>query len=88
MLNARAFANAATTVIVVIFVICRLVAWVAPEFLFQVGQSWFHTIQLESSQMSSSLSFGTLLLGLVSAAVVTWFITYALIVLYNKWAEK
>jgi hypothetical protein len=87
MLNAKVFANATTAVVVAIFVVCRLVAGLAPDFLFQVGQSWFHTIQLESSQISSSSSIGPLLIGLVSAAVVAWVITYATINLYNKWTE-
>lgn len=88
MLNAKAFANATTAVGVIVFIICRLIAWIAPNFLFQIGQSWFHTIQLESSQMSNSVSVGILLLGLVSAVIVTWLITYGTISLYNKWAEK
>lgn len=88
MLNAKAFANATTCVSVGFFVVCRLVAWLAPDFLFRIGQSWVHTISLQSNEMTSTYTFGTLLLGLVSAAVVTWVATYAAISLYNKWSEK
>lgn len=88
MLNAKAFANAATIVVVAAFIICRIAAWIIPSFLFQVGQSWFHTIQMEPGQITGSLTFGALLLGLISAAIVTWLMAYSIITLYNKWAKE
>lgn len=88
MLNANAFANATASVAVGFFIVCRVVAWLAPDFLFQIGQSWVHTVELESTQVTGSFAFGPLLLGLVSAAVVTWVVTYVTVVLYNKWSEK
>lgn len=88
MLNAKAFANALTVVMVAVFIICRVAAWLVPDFLFKVGQSWFHTMQLESNPMSNTFFLGTFVLGLISATVVTWVMGYTTIILYNKWAAK
>ena len=87
MLNARAMAHAAATIIAAMFVVCRIVAWISPSFLFALAQSWFHTVSLEPLQTMVSISFGTELLGFVSAVILTWVVTYLTILLYNKWAK-
>ena len=88
MLNANAFANASAVVVAAVFIICRIAVIIMPDFVFKVGQSFLHTVRLESGQVSGSLSFGTFILGLVSAVALTWVITFAVITLYNKLVEK
>ena len=47
MVNSSVLAHAVATVVGVGYVLCRLIAAVAPQVLFSVGQSWFHTVNLE-----------------------------------------
>ncbi len=87
MLNAKAFANAASTVMAVWVVACAAVSFVAPDLLFNIAQSWMHTINLESVKATVTPNLGSLLLGLVSATGLTWVTTYTVIWLYNRWVK-
>lgn len=88
MLNVKAFANAATVVTVVFYVICALLSYAAPDLIFSISRSWIHSINLESVRAPFNPDLGLLLWGLVSLAVITWVTTYATIALYNKWAKN
>lgn len=87
MLNAKAFANASTVVVLALYVVCRIASLVAPDFLFGIAQSWFHTFSVESLKGTEPLVLGVFLFGGVSLAVLTWVTTYVTIVLYNRWAK-
>ena len=87
MVNSMASANALATVVGVGYILCRLIAAVAPGFLFNVGQSWFHTVNLEPLRTSGSMSAGMFFLGLVSSVVVSWVAAFATAELYRRWAE-
>lgn len=87
MLNAKAFANAVTTVTVVFYVVCAALAILAPDLIFSISQSWMHSINLESVKATTNPSFGLLIWGLVTLTVLTWVTTYAAIWLYNRWAK-
>ncbi|MBI2086282.1 hypothetical protein HYT74_02990 [Candidatus Daviesbacteria bacterium] len=87
MLNAKAFANAAAAVMAVWVLACTTLAYVAPDLLFSMAQSWTHAINLESVRATFTPNLGSLLLGLVSATLLTWVTTYGIITLYNKWAK-
>ncbi|MBI2018438.1 hypothetical protein HYS96_01905 [Candidatus Daviesbacteria bacterium] len=87
MLNAKAFANAASAVMGIWVVVCALVSYIAPDLLFTIAQSWMHTINLEVAKTTFSPNLGLLLLGLVSATGLTWITTYGTISLYNKWVR-
>ncbi|MBI3109807.1 hypothetical protein HYZ06_02080 [Candidatus Daviesbacteria bacterium] len=88
MLNAKAFANAASAVMAVWVVACAALSFIAPELLFSVAQSWMHTVNLETVKATFSPDLGGLLMGFVSAVGLTWITTYAIISLYNKWAKS
>lgn len=88
MLNAKAFANAATTVMAVWVLACALLSYIAPDLLFTVAQSWMHTINLESVKATFSPNLGLLIWGLVSATGLTWLTTYSLAALYNRFTKK
>lgn len=87
MLNAKAFANAASSVMGIWVVACAALSYVAPDLLFSIAQSWMHTINLETVKTAFTPNLGSMLLGLISATGLTWITTYGTISLYNKWAK-
>jgi len=88
MLNSKAFANAATIVGLGLYVVCRIATLVAPDLLFSIGQSWFHTFTIESMKTTVSFNIGTFIFGGVSLVVVTWGTVYVFAEVYNKLAKK
>lgn len=88
MLKSQPFATAIATVVGVAYVLCRIVAALAPQFLFRVAQSWFHTVNLDSSLARGSMSFSMFLFGLISSVVLSWVAAYAVAELYNRWAKE
>ncbi len=87
-LNEMAFANAFTAVGIGVYVLCRLVSLVAPDLLFSVGKSWFHTFSLDSVRTVVPMDLGTFLLGGVTLGALTWVTFYAGAMLYNNLAKK
>ena len=88
MLNSKAYANAATLVVVVASFICWVVTVVAPDFAFNLASSWMHMLNLNAVRMSSTASFGGALVGFVSLGVVVWVSVYAFAEVYNRLAKK
>ena len=86
-LNSLALANAATVVLLVVYVFCRILSLLAPDFLLSLGQSWFHTIDLGVVGTTASLNLGEFLLGAVSLGIITWVITYATAFVYNRFLK-
>lgn len=60
----------------------------APDFLFSIEQSWFHTFNLSLIRATTSMTTGVFIIGLVSSAVVAWVAAYAITELYNRWAKE
>ncbi|MBI4079519.1 MAG: hypothetical protein HY429_04465 [Candidatus Levybacteria bacterium] len=87
MLNAKAFANAASAVMAVWVVACAFLSYIFPDLLFAIAQSWMHTINLDAVKTTFAPNLGTLVLGLVSASGLTWVTTYYIIVFYNRFAK-
>lgn len=87
MLNAKAFANAVSAVMAIWVVGCALLSYIAPDLLFNVAQSWMHTINLETVKATFSPNLGLLIVGFVTAVGLTWITTYGIISLYNKWTK-
>ena len=71
-----------------VYVICRLLAVAAPNLLFSVGQSWFHTVNLESVRAACPMPTGTFILGLATSVVFSWVAAYAVAELYNRWEKR
>ena len=88
MLNAKALANAAAAVMALWVIGCAVLAYLAPDLLFLVSQSWTHTINLQALRSELSPDPGSLVFGFVTAVGLTWITAYAVIVLYNRWARK
>ena len=87
MLKPQALANAVTLVFVVAYVICGIVAFVAPDFLFSIANSWFHAIDLAAVKATTPMEFGTFVFGIVTFGAYIWILTYAAASLYNKFAK-
>ena len=87
MVKPTALANAATTVSLGIYVACRVLSLIAPDFLFNIAQSWFHTFSTESIRSVSPMNIGTFIFGAVTLAVLVWLTFYAGATLYNKLAR-
>ena len=88
MLNAKAFAPAATIVTAVFYAACATLSYVAPDFVAGIGNSWVHSLNLEAIKINTQPSLTILLYGLVTISAVTWVTTYALIEVYNRLAKK
>lgn len=87
MVKVIKLANAMAVVAGAAYVICRLLAFIAPGFLLSIAQSWFHTFNLSATEAVET-SVGLFVLGLVSSMVVAWVWTYAVAALYSRWAGK
>ena len=82
-----ATANAAGLTIIIVFIACRLLVGISPDFMYTVGQSWFHGIQL--TQMDTwNLTTSAFILGLISSSVFAWLVGYLFAVLYNTFVDR
>ena len=87
MIKPIVLANALATVVGAGYILCRLVAAVAPDVLFDVGQSWLHTVNLAPLRTASPMPTGMFVLGLVTSVVVSWIVAYVTAELYERWAS-
>lgn len=88
MLKPMVFANAFTVVTLGLYVVCRMATLVAPDFMFGIARSWFHTFSLDSLRSNVPMDWGTFIFGGVTLAVLTWVTTYAGAYLYNRFAKS
>lgn len=84
MLKPIAFAHAVTIVTAGFYVVCLLLVYTAPGFVFGIAESWVHGIDLEAVRATTPVSLGRAVWGLITITVVTWVTTYATIALYNR----
>lgn len=87
MLKPIPFANAVTVVGVSLYVVCRVIALIAPGLLFSVGQSWFHTFNLQAVKSVPPMDLGTFIFGGITFGILAWVTAYATASLYNKFAK-
>ncbi len=87
MLKPKAFANAVTSVFVAAFVICGILAYLAPDLVFGIAGSWSHSINLEVVRSATPMSLGTFIFGVVTFGAYVWVATFASASLYNKFTK-
>lgn len=87
MLKEKEFANAFTAVSLGVYIVCRVLSLIAPDFLFGVGKSWFHTFSLESVKAVAPMELGTFVFGAITLSILVWVTTYSGAYLYNRWAK-
>ncbi len=85
MIKPIVLANALATIVGAGYVLCRLVAAVAPDLVFNVGQSWLHTVNLAPLRATGPTSTQMFVLGLVTSVVGSWVAAYATAELYKLW---
>lgn len=84
MLNAKAFANAASVVMGTWVIACTLLSYLFPNLLFSLAQPWMHNINLETVKTTFNPNVSSIILGFVSAVALTWITAYSTIWLYNR----
>jgi len=87
MLKPTPFANALTVVSVGLYVGCRILTLIVPDFLFAVGQSWFHTFNLNAVKTVPAFDLGTFLLGGITFGALAWVTGWAFAYIYNRLAK-
>ena len=87
MLKPTAFANAITTVFLVAYIACALLALIAPDLYFGILGNLFHSFNLESVKATTPMTLGGLVLGVVTFSAYIWVFTFASASLYNKFAK-
>ncbi len=87
MIKPIALANASTVVALGVYVVCRVVSLIAPDLLFSVAQSWFHTFSTESVRSVTPMNIGTFIFGAVTLSILVWVTIYSGATLYNKLAK-
>jgi hypothetical protein len=81
------FANSVATLTAGIYVVCALLSYVAPDFIFNIGQSWVHSLNIETLRSTATLSLGSVVWGLLSITVLAWVLGYIFAWIYNRWAK-
>ena len=87
MLKPQPFANAVTIVGLALYVVCRIIALIAPDLLFSVGQSWFHTFSLDAVKATPAFDLGTFLFGGITFGILAWVTVFTTASLYNKFVK-
>lgn len=77
------FANSLALASVVFYFACAILAVLAPNFLLEMFQSWFHGINV-AQLATTQRDFGSFLFGLISLAVVSWIFGYLWAWFYNR----
>lgn len=85
--NPVATANAVGVTTAIVFVLCRVLVGLFPDFSFTIAQSWFHGIQLTKLE-SWNLTFSGFILGLVSSTITAWIIGYIFAKIYNSFVKR
>ena len=87
MLKPKAFANAITTVFLVAYIACALIAFIAPDLYFGILSNMFHSFNLEAVKATTPMSLVSVVLGIVMFSAYVWVFTFASASLYNKFAK-
>ena len=85
-LNEVALANALAAVSVGVSVLCNLAIILVPDIAKLVFQSWFHGVNL-ANVWDVYASSGSLILGAITMAVVTWVSGWAFAKVYNRFLK-
>ena len=77
-----AFANSVTLVTEAFYILCSLLAWIAPDFYFSSAGTLFHWIK--PSAIGESQAFGSFLLGVIYLGIIVWVMAYAIAAAYDR----
>lgn len=88
MFKSASFANAATIVTAVFYIICAILSYAVPDLLINIANSWVHSLSLTTLKATQPMALSSLIFGLVTISVVTWVTMYSFVELYNYLARK
>ena len=78
-------ANAVTTVGLALYLLCAVVAIVAPDLLIGFFQPWLHGLRLDPLRPAGTwFQFGDFVTGLITWGLSAWLVTAAIAWLYNR----
>jgi hypothetical protein len=81
-------ANAATTVAVVAYLLCAVLAIVAPDLWIGLIQSWTHGLSLAPLRPSGPwFRLDEFIVGLITFGASVWLVIAAIAALYNRWSR-
>lgn len=80
-------ANALAVTAAFVYVVCRALVGLLPDFMFSMGQSWFHGIQLQKLG-TWTLTTENFIWGLLSLTVTAWLSGYVYASVYNLFLGK
>jgi len=84
MLKPIAFANAIATAGIFGYMVCIVLSVVVPDLVFNIGQSWLHTLNLSVIRTTEAMDIGSALIGAITFGGLTWVASYLGVTLYNK----
>ena len=87
MLKTVPFANALAVVGLGLYIICRVVTLMMPDLLFAVGQSWFHTFNMDAVRGVATMDLNTFLMGGITFGALAWLTGYTFASTYNRLAK-
>lgn len=88
MIKPTVLANAVTTVWMVAYILCALIVVLFPDLSFSITQTWFHFINVGSVHaIATSISIGSIIIGVLTLGATVWILTYCSAALYNKWVK-
>lgn len=82
-----ALANSLTIVALIVYAFCRVLSLIAPDFLFSISNSWFHTFSLGGTKSTDPFSITAFIFGAVTLGLLVWGTAYLGAILYNKFAR-
>ncbi|OGD73632.1 hypothetical protein A3K29_05950 [Candidatus Collierbacteria bacterium RIFOXYB2_FULL_46_14] len=78
-------AAGATTAIV--YTVCRLLVGLFPDWMYSMGQSWFHGIALQKLE-NTNLTLGSFFSGFISVTISAWLVGFLFASMYNSFLTK
>lgn len=87
-INEKAIANSLAVVGGGYYIICAILALVAPDLYKSIAISWAHGVDLEKVWRTSPPDFGTMLIGFITFTIAAWITGYVFGYVYNYFAKS
>ncbi len=75
-------ANSLAITTAIVYLVCILLVWIAPEFTASVGSYLFHGIDISRLVVARTFSYS--LISLITGTIVSWLIGALFAAVYNR----
>lgn len=82
-----ALANSVTIVWVIAYVLCAIIAFIAPNMYFGVLGTWGHSLNIDMIKSTTPMSLQSTFIGTVTFGIYIWIVTFAIAKLYNRFTK-